>query len=111
MKFIETLNYGSIVDLISQAKERICISLPGIDVELADALVRLKASAEIIVLLDNSEATIRSGYGEIEGIEELRKAGIRLKECTGNFVSFIILDDIGYFVFPQSRIFSAEPWA
>lgn len=109
MKFIETLDYYSLVDLISESKHRLCVSLPGIDEKLAEALISHKDQAQITVLVDNSESTIRRGYGDIKAIEKLREAGIHLNECNGNFISFIISDDIGFFIFPESRIFSDDP--
>jgi hypothetical protein len=109
MKFIETLNFGSIVELLALAKNSVYISLPGVDEEIAKALITFNKKIDINVLFDNSESSIRSGYGEIKAIEMLREGGIKLKECSGNFISFIISDDTGYFIFPQSRIFSAEP--
>jgi hypothetical protein len=108
MKFVETLNYQKLLDLIFGAKERIYVAFPGIDTELADALISRHENIPVKVLIDNSESSIRNGYGEQKAIEKLLEAGVELAECTGNFISFIIVDELGYYVFPQSRIFIGE---
>ena len=59
----------------------------------------------IKVLIDNSEESIRNGFGEVAGIEKLIKNKIEIFQSDGNLISFIISDDIGYFLFPQSKIF------
>lgn len=106
MKFIETLSYKKIIDLMFEAKKHLLISLPSIDEEIAEALILRIKEVEIKVIIDNSEESIRNGFGEVKAIEKIRGAGIKLKQCSGNLVSFIIADDIGFFIFPQSRIFS-----
>lgn len=106
MKFIETLSYKKIIDLMFEAKKHLLISLPSIDEEIAEALILRIKETEIKVVIDNSEESIRNGFGEVKAIEKIRDAGIKLKQCSGNLVLFIIADDIGYFIFPQSRIFS-----
>ena len=109
MRFIETLDYSKLLSLIFETKHNINVSLPGIDEELADALIQINDKVTVNVLFDNSEESIRNGYGDLKGIDKLKEAGVHLKECNGNLVSFIISDEQGYFLFPQSKIFSAEP--
>lgn len=38
----------------------------------------------------------------------LKVNGIQLFEIPGNMVSFIISDNIGYYLFPQSKIFAGD---
>ena len=109
MRFIDSIDFFRLVNLISDAHERIFLSLPSIDFEVAELLAGYKGKANIKIVIDNSEETIRNGYGELKGIEKLRLAGIELKESEGNLISFIIVDEIGYFLFPESKIFSADP--
>lgn len=109
MKFIETLNYSRIIDLIFDSKTELFISLPSIDSTIADALIKRAIQVVIKVVVDNSEESIRNGYGEVKAIESIIKAGIEINQCNGNLVSFIIADETGYFIFPQSKIFTAEP--
>ena len=109
MRFIDSIDFYGLVNLISDAHERIFLSLPSIDFEVAELLAGYKGKANIKIVIDNSEETIRNGYGELKGIEKLRLAGIELKESEGNLISFLIVDEIGYFLFPESKIFSADP--
>ena len=92
MKFIDKIDFEAYVNLIFNAKHRIYLCSPGIEEELAEALVKRVNQIEIKVVIDNSEKTIRNGYGEIKGIETLKSAGIDIYECNGNLVSFIISD-------------------
>lgn len=111
MSFVNTINWHKLVNILSDVKDCIYISLPGIDEELAELLIRLKRekNTNIKICIDNSEDTIRNGYGEVKGIDNLIENGITIRECKGNRVSFIIVDNSGYIFFPESRIFSADP--
>ena len=109
MKFIETLSYSKILELIFDAKTELFISLPSIDNEIAEALIERANEVIIKVVIDNSEETIRNGYGDVKAIYKIINSGIEVKQCNGNFISFIISDKNGYFIFPQSRIFTEEP--
>lgn len=62
----------------------------------------------IKVIINCSEKLIRQGYGEIEAIQLLKDAGVQVFDQPDNLVSFIIVDDKGYFLFPQSRIFLGD---
>lgn len=72
-------------------------------------LIKKENDVKIKVCLDNSEDIIRNGYGEVKGIDKLIKHSIDIKECKGNRVSFMIIDEIGFILFPESRIFTEEP--
>lgn len=111
MQIIEKITFKRVVDLVFNAKKFIYLSLPGIDIVTADVLIEKlnKNPIKIKVLIDNSEETIRNGYGDIEGIEKLFKNNIEIYQSDGNLISFLIADDIGYFIFPQSKIFENEP--
>jgi len=109
MKFIETLNYQNIIDLLLGAKHHLFISSPGISDEIAEAIINTGKEVRIIVIIDNSEESIRNGFGDIKAIEKLKKADIEIVECPGNLISFIIADEVGYYIFPQSRIFVENP--
>lgn len=109
MKLIEILSYSNIIDLIFEAEHQLLISLPSIDEEIAAALIQRDKSAIIRIVIDNSEESIRNGFGEAVGIEKLREQGFQIYQCDGNLVSFIISDKKGFFLFPQSKIFSENP--
>lgn len=109
MNFIEKFNFEKLTSFILGAEKKLFLSLPGIDDALAMVLLECKKQIEIKIVFDNSEDSIRNGYGESEAIDKLRTAGVELKECNGNLVSFIICDDSGYFLFPFSKVFLEDP--
>lgn len=104
----ENIDFPKFVDEVFKATEHLYLSLPSIDDEMADALIlakRQKPNITIKVVVDNSEESIRNGFGDIDGIEKLLKSNIQIRQSDGNLISFIISDNIGYFLFPHSRIF------
>jgi hypothetical protein len=109
MQFIRIIDFPGFIGLIEKATERVDISLPGIDIETGEVLLEFKHQAQIRIVIDNSEDTIRHGFGDAEAIAKLKGAGIEIRECKGNMVSFILIDSLGYYIFPQSRIFSDNP--
>ena len=109
--FIDSINWHSLFNKINASKNCIYIVLPGIDEVLAQLLIDIKKECRVLiqVCIDNSEDTIRNGYGDAKGIDNLIENGINIRESKGNRVSFIIIDNSGYILFPESRIFSEEP--
>lgn len=104
----ENIDFPKFVDEVFKATEHLYLSLPSIDDEMADALIlakNQKPNITINVLVDNSEESIRNGFGDIDGIDKLLKSNIQIRQSDGNLISFIISDNIGYFLFPHSRIF------
>ena len=49
-----------------------------------------KEISDVKIIIDLTEDNIRNGYGDIESIEELKKAGVEVYELKKNFVSFVI---------------------
>ena len=111
MTFIDSINWHSLFNKINIAENNIYIVLPGIDDVLAELLIRLKKEKplSINVCVDNSEDAIRNGYGEANGIDKLLENDITVKESIGNRISFVIVDDNGFILFPESRIFTDDP--
>ena len=110
-EFILHIGFNEITDLISNAKNFIFLSLPNIHDEVCESLISYKNENNINgikILLDNSESNYRNGFGDIKAVKKLKKANIDIYELKENLVSFIICDDIGYYLFPQSRIFSSD---
>ncbi len=111
MMFIDSINWHSLFNKINVAKSNVYIVLPGIDEELAELLIRIKKEKQVLinVCIDNSEDAIRNGYGEANGIDKLIQNNIAVKESKGNRISFIIVDNNGFILFPESRIFTDDP--
>lgn len=105
MKLIETITFNEICDLIDKAESHLYISLPSIDEEIACALIEFDKSDITQIVIDNSEEVIRNGFGEQKGLDLLRGGNFKILQSDGNLISFIISDNTGYFIFPQSKIF------
>lgn len=107
MNFITSINSVQLNDLIQSASERVILALPGLFKENIKVISsRYEAGFKNIkVIVNCSEKIIRQGYGEIEAIQKLKELGVPLYDQPENLVSFIISDNKGYFLFPQSRIF------
>lgn len=109
-KFIDTLTFRKINNLIDDAKNIIIFSSANLHEEVSLALLEASnKGVQIKVIIDPSEENCRNGLGDIKSIELLEKADIKIFEVKGNQISFIIADDIGYIFFPQSKIFIDEP--
>ena len=105
MKLIETITFNEFCDLIDKAENHLYISLPSIDEEIACALIEFDKSDITQIVIDNSEEVIRNGFGEQKGLDLLRGGNFKILQSDGNLISFIISDNTGYFIFPQSKIF------
>jgi hypothetical protein len=107
MSFIQSLDSYELNNLIRAAKERIVLALPGLFAENGTAILAKFGTGfkKIKVIVNCSEKLIRQGYGDIETIQKLKEAGVPVFDQPDNLVSFVICDNKGYFLFPQSRIF------
>lgn len=108
-KYIRKITFYDFTDIILSAKEELIISMPSLHEDMCDLILsRSKELENISVIIDNSEENYRNGYGAIEGISKMKERGIKIYNLKGNFVSFIIADKSGWYIFPQSRIFTGE---
>jgi len=95
--------------MIRAAKDRIFISITNVHEEIAQELIKGMGNvSDIRVVVDCSENSFRNGYGSADAIDLLKSAGVTTYESRKNRVSFIICDGIGYFIFPESRIFAHD---
>ncbi|HWS60107.1 MAG TPA: hypothetical protein VN182_04180, partial [Flavobacterium sp.] len=81
MKQFEKIYFPKFVEEIFNASENLYLSLPSIHQEMADALILVKQqkpTIKIKVVVDNSEESIRNGFGDIEGIDKLKKNDIQI---------------------------------
>lgn len=109
MDYLKLITYNEITSLALDAKDELIISMPNLFDDLCETICECaKRVNDVRVIVDNSEESYRNGYGEIKGIAKLKKNGITVYNLKGNLVSFIISDNKGYYLFPHSRIFSAE---
>jgi hypothetical protein len=104
----EKIDFPQFVEEIFNASDNLFLSLPSIDDEMAEALIlakKQKPNLIINLVVDNSEESIRNGFGDIIGIDKILQSNIKVSQSDGNLISFIISDKVGYFLFPHSRIF------
>jgi hypothetical protein len=109
-EYISTIKYQDLVDIITQAKERLYFAAPFIDEETAHALAERhkQEASDVRVVIDLSEENIRNGYGDEKAIVLLKEEGVLIQQCKGLAISFIIADDGGYLLFPQSKVFASD---
>jgi len=107
-----SLSSFSIADLIRSARQAICYAGPGMQQNVAQAM--LEASGRLgvemlTVCLDFDERVMRMGYGEVEAIGLLRNAGIDVSDVAGLRTAFVIVDDVGFVFTPTALYLEAEP--
>ena len=108
-KFIEKLTFQGIAELILNAKSEVVFSSINIHKEVAIPLTEVSQKGiKMRIIIDTDEGNYRNGYGEINNIDLLRNIGVEIFEVKGNTISFLIIDDNGYFIFPQSLIFKSD---
>lgn len=105
-QIIYQISWPTLVNLITEAKKRIRLIVPSIHPEwvmlLTDANDR---GVDIKVCLNNSEKSIREGFGNDNAIQKLLDRNIPVNESKPNRISIISVDDNHFLYFPTSRIF------
>lgn len=103
------INFKEMIDLIFSAEDIIYYSCINIHEEIALALSeQSKKGIKVNVIMDISENSYRNGFGDFTSIKLLKEEGVKVSDLKGNRVSFVIVDDIGYFLFSQSKIFETD---
>ncbi len=106
------LSSHRIASLVRQATHRVCYAAPGIQDEVAEALVEVAASSPAIVVslcLDFDERTLRMGYGSLAAVEKLRRANIHPLLSAGFRSAVLIVDHSGWVFTPIALYLEAEP--
>jgi hypothetical protein len=81
-----TLTSADIAGFIESAKGAVCYAGPGIQEEVARALLAVMPSVGpemLTVCLDFDERVIRMGYGSFDAVSLLRDAGIMVRSAPG----------------------------
>ncbi len=110
MEYFRSITLPELVKIIESARSNLLISLPAIHTEIAKAIEELAdrgvfkvQNPKFQVLIDFHADTIRQGYGDTDGYIRILKTPVLTKSLPGNRISFIIADDLGYFLFFESR--------
>lgn len=97
--------------LIDGAKRRVAIALPamrqGTANALQNAIVRLGRES-VGVIMDCAEEVFRLGYGDIEALKGLRKAGCVVRQCSGLRVGVLVCDEQAWVFTPTALYVQAE---
>ena len=110
MNYFESISQEKLSQLIAKTKESLFLSLPFLHQEMAEAIKQLSnknrsdgKKIDIQILIDFDAQTIRQGYGELEPVRELINKNFNIKSMDDNRISFIISDELGYYLFMESR--------
>lgn len=110
-QFIKKIGFAEITDIISGTETDLIISMPNIHEDICYSIIDYKKRNNIKnvkIIVDNSENKYRNGFGDIKALTMLKEAEINIYTVVNNFVSFIISDSYGYFLFTQSRIHTGD---
>src|SRR5712672_3415835 len=94
-----TLGTADVARLIRSAKQLICYAAPGIQPDVAQAMVQTSGRIGpemLIVCTDFDERVMRMGYGEISAVKLLRDAGISELRTLGLRRALVIAGDAGF---------------
>lgn len=106
MEYFKKLTQQDIIHLISSTQGVLYLCMPSLHKEMTDSIIQLNAlntKVNISLLIDFDAQTFRQGYGDFQSIETLLKNEIEIKNLNDNRISFIISDEVGYYLFVESR--------
>lgn len=106
------ISSNTMAEMIEGSKGPICYSAPGIQQQVAKAMVKASKhlGCELLsVWIDFDERVMRMGYGDIDSIKMLGEAGITVNHAAGLRSALIIADDKGYAFTPTPLYLEAEP--
>ena len=107
-----TLTAADIAGFIESAERAVCYAGPGIQEEVARALLAVmpRVGPEMLtVCLDFDERVIRMGYGSFDAVSLLRDAGIMVRNAPGLRMALVIADRAGYLFTPTPLYLEADP--
>ena len=89
-----TINTGELARKVKLAKESVILAMPGIYKNLANAVVQFSQIGDkrIRIIVDPDPEVCRLGYGDIEGVEILKAAGIPVFGAIGLRIGIAIID-------------------
>lgn len=97
--------------LIQRAQRRVVVAAPAIRDCTADAIVGVAENLgpdNLDVVLDCDEEVYRLGYGNLQAVERLRTAGIKVRQASGLRVGLLIVDEQAWVYSPTALYVEAE---
>jgi len=107
-----SLSPSHIAALIRSAQRAVCYAGPGIQVDLAQAMVETAGrlgNEMLTVSLDFDDRVMRMGYGDIGAVTLLLDAGISVNSSPGLRTALVVVDNEGYIFTPTALYLEAEP--
>jgi hypothetical protein len=101
-----------IAELIRTAQRTVCYAAPGIQLDLAQAMVEAAGQLGkemLTVSLDFDDRVMRMGYGDIAAVKLLLESGIAVQSSPGLRTALIVVDNEGYIFTPTALYLEAEP--
>ena len=107
-----SLTPSRLADLVRSAQQAVCYAGPGIQLDLAQAMVEVagRVGKEMLtVSLDFDDRVMRMGYGNVDAVKLLLDAGIAVQSSPGLRTALVVVDDAGYIFTPTALYLEAEP--
>lgn len=107
-----SLSSRRIADLIRSARQAVCYAAPGVQPDVAQAMLETggRLGQEMLtVCLDFDERVMRMGYGEIAAVQRLLDAGVSVRSAPGLRTALVIVDQAGFIFTPTALYLEAEP--
>jgi hypothetical protein len=106
-----SLSPDRIADLVRSAQLAVCYAAPGIQLDLAQAMVETagRLGKEMLtVSLDFDDRVMRMGYGDIGAVTLLLDAGISVNSSPGLRTALVVVDNEGYVFTPTALYLEAD---
>ena len=101
-----------LAELVRSAQQAVCYAGPGIQLDLAQAMVEVagRVGKEMLtVSLDFDDRVMRMGYGNVDAVKLLLDAGIAVQSSPGLRTALVVVDNEGYIFTPTALYLEAEP--
>lgn len=109
MEYIKSITEKDLCDFILKTKESLYICLPLLQPAVLGAIAEmhynLSAKVSVNIGVDFSPETFRQGYGEIKSYDDILLCDYNVLNMKDNRISFVISDNVGYYLFFESRYF------
>ena len=101
-----------IAEMVRTAEHAVCYAGPGIQPQVAKAMVEAaqRLGPEMLtVSVDFDDRVMRMGYGDVGAVKLLLDSGIAVQSSSGLRTALVIVDNEGYIFTPTALYLEAEP--